>query len=86
MTVKQQARASAIRAIRWHKKHSPTLFDPHYEIKGASVSDPLLSSRLGNTKKSRGPQFKTLQWEGTGKRPDLTEKLVRALLILQSQD
>jgi len=68
MTVKREARAAAFAAIRKLRKNGPTLFNPHYEIRGKSVADPELSSRLGNTKYSRGPQFKTQQWEATGRR------------------
>lgn len=57
-----------MQAIKWYKKHGrPTVFNPHYVFKGRSSADKELSSKLGNTKRSRGPQFKTVQWEATAR-------------------
>lgn len=68
MTASQEARRRAMKAIRWYRKHGPpTVFNPHYVFKGRSLEDDELSSRMGNTKRSRGPQFKTVQWEATAR-------------------
>jgi hypothetical protein len=39
--------------------HGPTLFNPHYAIKGRAVQDRSVSS-------ATGPQLRTLQWEAHG--------------------
>lgn len=66
MTVKREQRAKAFAAIRTlqerRRLHGPTLFNPHYEIKGRAVQDRNLSHVVG-------PKLKTLQWEATGRRP-----------------
>lgn len=65
MTVKRATRAKAFAAIRALKErrraNGPTLFNPHYEIRGRAVQDPSVSSKTG-------PQLKTQQWEATGRR------------------
>lgn len=78
LTVSQESRRRAMKALRWLKKHGPSHFNPHYQIKGASAQDSALSSRLGNTKYSRGPQFKTLQWEATVRVVNLSARAARS--------
>lgn len=62
-TVDRDTRARAFKAIRKRREqYGPTLFNPHYEIKGRAVQDRNLSHVVG-------PKLKTLQWEATGRRP-----------------